>query len=230
MKLDVVLKSKNPYVSDETWNEMVAAKMATFAPEQLQQSKVNPFELAEIDVTRDVAQLFDAVPEEKSPEEYLDLDYGPPPEGDLTKDEVLTIRSMRRDGLGYAEIADILGFSPLIVQGVVTGRIYPCWGGVIHWPGKEGLQLEVWDSSLVRMTAAVLAEAMTYLTPNLFELLCNQNGYEQDKAFDMLSLLEMRNDEEDRAIYRSFLCGGLAKAAGQYAPNSPNRRSRTRRR
>ncbi len=215
MSFPVILKSKNPFVSDEAWTSMVAAQMADLSQDEIE-ADTNPITMAEARLQDSLELLFQQQPPEKDPYEYVDREHGVPDEP-ITKDEVMTVRSMLGQGLQKAVIADIMGLSQRLVHGIAVGNFYPCIGGVLYPENKVGLLLPSWNKNLERMIAAVLAEAMSFLPPDLFELLCNQNGLELVEVFDELNILEDRNDEEDRAFYRSFLWRLLReKAPGNY--------------
>jgi hypothetical protein len=178
--------------------------MATLSEEELQGMEGNPFAVAEAVLQDSLALLFSQPPEERDPHSYVDLDFGTDREG-LLKEEALTIRTMAQDGMHPGLIAEIVGVTKETAEGVISGDFFPCVGGVLKPDNNTGLRIPATHPTLDQMTAAVLNEAMNVLPSDLFELLCHQNGYEIDKAFESLNLLESRNDEEDRAIYRSFL-------------------------
>lgn len=227
MKLPVVISSKCPYLSDETWTEMVVARLATTGDWQ---GPHNPFVRAEAVLAEDLALLFTQPPAERDPQTYVDRDYGTPPEP-LTNQEAQTIRTLAEDGLTDDAISEIIGVAASTVRGVITGVYLPCAGGILNNPRPMGLRIPSWATTLNHMTAAVLVEAMNWLPPDLFELLCEQNGYRADRAFASIAMLENRNDEEDRYIYRSFLRGTLRTTApGGFEANRPSRgRGRLRR-
>lgn len=225
MNFPVTLKSKNQFVSDETWTNMVAGQLAELSQEELAAAG-NPITMAEARLQDSLELLFQQPPPKLDPYQYVDREYGKPDE-DITHDEVLTIRSMANEGMQDAMICDILGLSQRLVNGVITGKFYPCVGGTLRPVSKTGLKIPAWHSNLERMTVAVLAEAMSLLPPDLFELLCNQNGLDMLRVFDAVNIMEERNDEEDRQFYRSFLRRLLReKTPGEFEAVEGNRRRR----
>lgn len=135
-------------------------------------------------------------------------------ESGLSVTEIVSIRFLGQEGMDAEEISVEMGIDYPFVLQVLSGEIAPCAGGVLQVPLDSALDLR--NMPCRKAIVEIYARALTWMTDDEFEVFCNQNGTDVEKAKTLISNLEVRDEREDRLEYRDFIMCCSKSKTGRY--------------
>ena len=201
-----LLRSRLPYMTDETWTKLVMKRAAEEAMAEGQfdsqpHTDLERIELAQIKLVKSkrIEELGFAM------DPTVNLRAGATET--ISMGETRLVREAFKKEGDADKIAADFNITADLVMDAVNGKVWAYAGGPLRPPTMCGLHVESsgYTTNQRRFIKSAIALAHRELDDNKFEIFCNNNGMEVSEAKQLFQDLEKRNVRLNQQRYRGVL-------------------------